>query len=89
MTANHQNGGKGKDKHWGGSGEDCFLFDFKMTKKSAKKHWDKIYDFNAQEDAILSETEQILGPDRRRPTRQRHAHHLQEGRAFLQQTSSS
>ncbi|MCB1486798.1 MAG: hypothetical protein KDJ88_04970 [Bauldia sp.] len=45
-------GGKDKDKLFGGDGEDCYLFDFKMTKNSAKKHWDKIFGFDIDDDTI-------------------------------------
>ena len=45
-------GGKGHDKLYGGAGEDALVFDFKLSKKSAAKHFDKIGDFNAAEDTI-------------------------------------
>jgi RTX calcium-binding nonapeptide repeat (4 copies) len=45
-------GGKGHDKLYGGAGADSLVFDFKLSKKSAAKHFDKIGDFNAAEDTI-------------------------------------
>lgn len=45
-------GGKHKDKLYGLGGHDCYVFDFKMTKNSAKKHWDKIYGFETEKDEI-------------------------------------
>lgn len=45
-------GGKQRDKLFGGDGEDCFLFNFKMTKKSAKMNFDKLFDFDVTQDAI-------------------------------------
>ena len=45
-------GGKDKDKLYGQEGYDCYVFDFKMTKKSAKKHQDKVYGFETDKDEI-------------------------------------
>ncbi|MCB1489001.1 MAG: hypothetical protein KDJ88_16290 [Bauldia sp.] len=45
-------GGRGRDKLFGGADGDCFFFGFKMTKNSARKNWDKILDFNTDEDTV-------------------------------------
>ena len=45
-------GGKQRDILKGGRGADTFVFDFKMTAKSAAMHRDKIIGFNPGEDSI-------------------------------------
>ncbi len=45
-------GGTGHDKLYGGAGEDGLFFDFKLSKKGAKKNFDKIGDFTVAEDTV-------------------------------------
>jgi len=52
-------GGKGKDKLYGGDDEDSFVFDVKLSKKSAGDNFDKLYGFNAAEDAIYLDPTQF------------------------------